>query len=115
VDVLTIAYERFANQARFIQMFIKGEIKISNRDLSEIVRDLRRLKFRPFPKVVKPHVAADPDASMVISPEDDLEETDDESAAGDLHDYDYLLEMPISSLTVTKVGYFGSLLRCYSS
>lgn len=84
-------------------MFIKGELKISNRELSDIVRDLRKLKFRPFPKVVKAHVAADPDASTVVSPEDLLEEIDDEEASGDLHDYDYLLEMPISSLTAAKV------------
>lgn len=103
MNMLTLAYERFANQARFIQMFIKGELKVSNRELGEIVRDLRRFKFRPFPKVQKAHVAADPDASMVISPEDDLEETDDESAAGDLHDYDYLLDMPIYSLTAARV------------
>lgn len=104
MDVLTTAYERFANQARFIQMFIKGEVKIMNRNLAEIVRDLRKLKFRPFPKVVKAHVAADPDASTVVSPEDLLEETDDEDSAGDLHDYDYLLEMSISTLTGTKVS-----------
>lgn len=77
-----------------------------NRGLAEIVRDLRKLKFRPFPKVVKAHVAADPDASTVVSPEDLLEETDDEDAAGDLHDYDYLLEMSISTLTATKVSIF---------
>lgn len=106
MDVLTTAYERFANQARFIQMFIKGEVKVMNRGLAEIVRDLRKLKFRPFPKVVKAHVAADPDASTVVSPEDLLEETDDEDAAGDLHDYDYLLEMSISTLTATKVSIF---------
>ena len=106
MDVLTTAYERFANQARFIQMFIKGEVKVMNRGLAEIVRDLRKLKFRPFPKVVKAHVAADPEASTVVSPEDLLEETDDEDAAGDLHDYDYLLEMSISTLTATKVSIF---------
>lgn len=85
-------------------MFIKGELKIMNRNLPEIVRDLRKLKFRPFPKVVKAHVAADPDASTVVSPNDLLEETDDEGAAGDLHDYDYLLEMSISTLTAAKVN-----------
>lgn len=103
MDVLTIAYERFANQARFIQMFIKGELKVANRALEDIVRDLRKHKFRPFPKVAKAHVAADPDASTVVSPEDLLEEIDDEDAAGDLHDFDYLLEMSISTLTATKV------------
>lgn len=84
-------------------MFIKGELKIMNRNLADIVRDLRKLKFRPFPKVAKAHIAADPDASTVVSPEDLLEETDDEDAAGDLHDYDYLLEMSISTLTAAKV------------
>lgn len=97
---LTYIYERLSNQARFIQYFIEGKLKISGREHEAVVRDLRKLQFKPFPKKAKAVVAADPDAS-VIDPAD-LEETDDMSAAGALSDYDYLLEMSISSLTAAK-------------
>jgi DNA topoisomerase-2 len=97
---LTYIYERLSNQARFIKYFIEGKIKISGREHADIVHDLRKLQFRPFPKKAKAVVAADPDAS-IIDPAD-LEETDDQSAAGSLSDYDYLLEMSISSLTAAK-------------
>lgn len=97
---LTYIYERLSNQARFIQYFIAGKLKISGREHEDIVHDLRKLQFKPFPKKAKAVVAADPDAS-VIDPAD-LEETDDMTAAGSLSDYDYLLEMSISSLTAAK-------------
>ena len=97
---LTYIYERLSNQARFIQYFITGKLKISGREHADIVHDLRKLQFKPFPKKAKAVVAADPDAS-IIDPAD-LEETDDATAAGSLSDYDYLLEMSISSLTAAK-------------
>lgn len=116
MNELTLVFERLSNQARFIQMFIKGQIKISNCETAEIVRDLRKLEFRPFPKVAKVKVAANPDDSVMINPGDlesedegDMEETDDLTAAGSLHDYDYLLEMSISSLTASKVSRYRSM------
>lgn len=91
-------------------MFIKGELKISGREHGDIVRDLRKKGFKPFPKVQKAVVAADPDASAVItameleSDEDDDEalEEDAYAQAGSSRDFDYLLEMSISSLTAAK-------------
>ena len=118
VGELTIAYERLSNQARFIQMFIKGQLKISGREHADIVHDLRKLDFKPFPKIAKAVIAADPDASVVIgngdddSDEMDLEETSDQRAAGSLNDFDYLLDMTISSLTAAKVGLVSRAMKC---
>jgi DNA topoisomerase-2 len=90
-------------------MFIKGTIKVSGRETREIVRDLRKLDFKPFPKVKKAVVAADPDASVIIeamqagSDDDDDMEEDAGAHAGALSDYDYLLDMSISTLTAAKV------------
>jgi DNA topoisomerase-2 len=98
VQELTLAYERLSNQARFILMIVKKEISLSNRKRGDIVAELRRLDFRPFPKVAKAVVAADPDAVA----DSDAEE-DPTAAAGSDSDYDYLLSMALSSLTKEKV------------
>ena len=109
VKELSIAYERLSNQARFIQMVIKNELKVSGREHASIVHDLRKFGFKPFPKVAKVVIAADPDASIMIGDANDLnddmnlEETTDQNAAGSLRDFDYLLDMSIRSLTAAKV------------
>lgn len=111
VSELTLMYERLSNQARFITMFIEGKLKVSGREQALIVKDLRKLDFKPFPKVAKVIVAGDPDASGIVDPadlesdaDDDgmLEESHDQSKAGGIHDYDYLLDMSISTLTAAK-------------
>ncbi|PWN44138.1 putative DNA topoisomerase II [Ceraceosorus guamensis] len=94
VEELKNAFERLSNQARFVQMIIKGELKVSNRKRNDIVSDLRRHDFRPFPKNAKGAVAAEVDDG---TPEDEMENTGAES------DYDYLLGMAIYTLTREKV------------
>ena len=80
-------------------MFIAGQLKIMKREHEDIVHDLRKLDFKPFPKKARTIVASDPDASG-INPAD-LDEINEDSGANS--DYDYLLEMSISSLTAAKV------------
>jgi DNA topoisomerase-2 len=93
---LELVHDRLSNQARFIQMIIKKELVLSNRKKKDIVAELRKKDFRPFPKVQKAHVAGDVDEAG------EGEGLDEEEAGAD-SDYDYLLQMSLSSLTAEKV------------
>ncbi|KAM5542176.1 hypothetical protein V8D89_004049 [Ganoderma adspersum] len=91
--------DKLNNQARFVQMIVDDELRVSKRRKADIVRELRKLQFRPFPKISKAKAAGET--------EDVVEEDDDESeaggAGGNLTDYDYLLGMAIWSLTQEKI------------
>lgn len=84
-------YERLSNQARFVLMIIEKKLVINNRKKAQVVEDLRRLEFRPFPRKPQPKTAGDPDQMG----EDDAEEEEvlDKNAVGTAGDYDYLLSM----------------------
>ncbi|GAA5960302.1 hypothetical protein JCM3765_002536 [Sporobolomyces pararoseus] len=97
VSELEIIHDRLSNQARFIQCIIKKEITLSNRKRADLVAELRKKDFRPFPKVAKAQVAAAVD-------ENGQEEEDPDAEAGADSDYDYLLSMSLSSLTAEKVA-----------
>ncbi|KAG6373110.1 DNA topoisomerase II [Boletus reticuloceps] len=98
----SLQFEKLSNQARFVKMIIEKELVVSNRKKTDIMADLRKLKFRPFPKVAKAKAAGE--TEDVIMPDED----DEQAAEGvpGSTDYDYLLGMPIWSLTKEKV-YFG--------
>ncbi|BGP57010.1 DNA topoisomerase 2 [Rhodotorula sphaerocarpa] len=100
VSELELVYDRLSNQARFILMIIKKELILASRKKAEIVAELRKLDFRPFPKVQKALVAGDVDEADA---DDDIEEEDVKAQAGSDSDYDYLLQMSLSSLTSEKV------------
>lgn len=85
-------YEKLSNQARFVQMFIDGELKISGRKTSVIVEDLVKLKFRPFKTAKAARVAGEDEAAL-----------EDEDETANASDYDYLLGMAIRSLTRERV------------
>lgn len=87
------AFEKLSNQARFVQMIINKDLVVSNRKKVDIVADLRRHKFRSFPKVT----------GAKASGEDEEAEEDEDNDVGDLADYDYLLGMAIWSLTKEKI------------
>ncbi|KAJ7226116.1 DNA topoisomerase II, partial [Mycena pura] len=84
--------EKLTNQARFVKMIVDKELVISNRKKVDIVADLKKHKFRPFPKIKKAKDAGED--------EDALE--DEEADTSDSNAYDYLLGMAISSLTKEK-------------
>ncbi|GAA5985936.1 hypothetical protein JCM10908_006339 [Rhodotorula pacifica] len=100
VAELELVYDRLSNQARFILMIIKKELILASRKKAEIVAELRKRDFRPFPKVQKAHVVGDVDEADADA---DEEEEDPQAAAGGNSDYDYLLQMALSSLTSEKV------------
>ncbi|OJA16788.1 hypothetical protein AZE42_03299 [Rhizopogon vesiculosus] len=98
---LQTQFERLSNQARFVKMIVDKELVVSNRKKIDLMAELRRLKFRPFPKVAKAKAAGE--TEDVVQPEgEDAEAEEVEQDAGST-DYDYLLGMPIWSLTKEKI------------
>ncbi|KAH7926207.1 DNA topoisomerase II [Leucogyrophana mollusca] len=95
---LQTQFERLSNQARFVQMIIDKKLVVSNRKKVDIIAELRKLSFRPFPKVAKAKAAGE-NEDIVEQDEDDEEA----GPAGSATDYDYLLGMPIYSLTKEKI------------
>jgi DNA topoisomerase-2 len=87
-------FERLSNQARFVHMIIKKELVVSNKKKADLCTELRKLDFRPFPKIRKAKEAG----------EDEVQEgEEEEQPIGASSDYDYLLGMAIWSLTREKV------------
>ncbi|KAJ6569535.1 DNA topoisomerase II [Mycena capillaripes] len=88
------AFEKLSNQARFVKMIVEKELIISNRKKADIIVDLKKHKFRPFPKISKAKEAGEEEEAL-----------EDEADAGTSNgsDYDYLLGMAISSLTKEKI------------
>ncbi|KDQ54971.1 hypothetical protein JAAARDRAFT_196340 [Jaapia argillacea MUCL 33604] len=89
--------EKLNNQARFVKMIIDKELIVSNRKKVDIVAELRKKEFRPFPKPVRAKAAGE-NADVV-----DADPEAEEAATGASSDYDYLLGMPIWSLTKEKI------------
>ena len=75
-----------------------------NRKKAEIVQELRELNFRPFPKVSKARQAGEKEP-IVEELEARAAVQDEEAESGASSDFDYLLGMPIWSLTIEKVGF----------
>ena len=99
---LQLQFEKLTNQARFVKMIVEKELVVSNRKKADIMADLRKLKFRPFPKVTKAKAAGK--TEDVVEPDEDEEVAEDVPGATD---FDYLLGMPIYSLTREKVSLVG--------
>ncbi|GAA5946881.1 hypothetical protein JCM3775_000936 [Rhodotorula graminis] len=99
VGELELVHERLSNQARFIQLIISRELVVSNRKRADVVAELRKRNFRPFPKVAKAHVAGDVDEAEQLGDEEDAD-----AQPGADSDYDYLMSMAIYSLTAEKVA-----------
>ncbi|KAG2069851.1 type II DNA topoisomerase [Suillus decipiens] len=98
---LQIQFERLSNQARFVKMIVDKELVVSNRKKNDLMAELRKLKFRPFPKVMKAKAAGE--TEDVVQPEDEEDEAEDTVKDAGTTDYDYLLGMAIWSLTKEKI------------
>ena len=97
--------DRLNNQARFIQMIVNKQLSVSNRQKGDIVRELRKSGFRPFPKVAKARAAGETEE---VIPDPDEEEAEEEGTDAD---FDYLLGMQIWSLTKEKARVSGPLVK----
>ncbi|GAB4817907.1 hypothetical protein N2152v2_004953 [Parachlorella kessleri] len=87
---------RISNKVRFILAVVGGQLRISNRRKADIEAELEREGYDRLPSNKKKQQIAEQE-----EPEDS--EGNAAGAAGDAGNYDYLLSMPISSLTLEKV------------
>lgn len=88
---------RIENKVKFILGVVKGEIIVNNRKRADLLLELKEKGFTPFPK--KKAVEA-----VVADTSDDAEDSEEELNRGvRAGDYDYLLSMPIGTLTLEKV------------
>ncbi|KAK9243853.1 DNA topoisomerase [Lipomyces tetrasporus] len=92
-SVLTDHLDRLNSQARFVKLIIDKQLVVSNRKRADLVVELKKLKFPPISKAKKFGPLGE-DESLP-----DAESDADESSTMDLSSYDYLLGMPIWSLT----------------
>ncbi|PWN25684.1 type II DNA topoisomerase [Jaminaea rosea] len=97
VEELKTVYERLSNQARFVQMIVAKTLVVNNRKRVELVEELRKKDFRPFPRTKRAKVAGEVNAD-----EDDVLDEGEDDTPGTT-DFDYLLSMPIYNLTKEKV------------
>ncbi|EXJ88011.1 DNA topoisomerase II [Capronia coronata CBS 617.96] len=86
---------RLTNQARFIQMIIDGKLNISKKKKAVLIAELRKLGFDAYPKTE--------DASKQNEILPVAEEEPEEEDSLDASAYDYLLGMPLWSLTQERV------------
>ncbi|KAG2091518.1 DNA topoisomerase [Suillus discolor] len=98
---LQTQFERLSNQARFVKMIVDKELVVSNRKKNDLMAELRRLKFRPFPKVTKAKAAGE--TEDVVRSDDEEDEAEETVKDVGTTDYDYLLGMAIWSLTKEKI------------
>lgn len=83
MDELHKDLEKLSNQSRFIQMIIDGKLVVSKKKKAVLVEELKKLDFKPFPKVA--------DAKKAGEMEDVQEDEDESEAQVGANDYDYLL------------------------
>ncbi|KAI9876797.1 MAG: DNA topoisomerase 2, partial [Watsoniomyces obsoletus] len=84
--------KRLTNQARFIQMIIDSKLTISKKKKASLIAELKKLSFDAFPKIKD--AAKQGETERVVE-----EEEDDSDVATDAKAFDYLLGMPLWSLT----------------
>lgn len=74
-------------------MIVDKQLNVSNRRKADIVADLRKHEFRAFPK-----------AKSAKETEEEDQEEDEDLNEESMSDFDYLLGMPIWSLTKEKIA-----------
>jgi len=89
--------DKLNNQARFVKMIVDKELVVSNRKKADIVAELRRKDFKPFPKVAQAKEAGE--TAEVVEEEPEVPTLNNDSNS----DFDYLLGMAIWNLTKEKV------------
>lgn len=92
--------EKLSNQSRFVKMIIDGKLVVSKKKKAVLVAELRKLNFKPFPKVID--AKKEGEFEEVVQEENEDQDSDDATNAA-ASDYDYLLGMAIWSLTQERV------------
>ncbi|KAI9733829.1 MAG: DNA topoisomerase 2 [Claussenomyces sp. TS43310] len=96
VNVYGVEYRKLNNQARFVAEIIDNKLVVSKKSKPKLVAELRQRKYEAFPKVN--------DAKKAGETDDVVENTDDPKNEDEgARDFDYLLGLPIWSLTQERV------------
>jgi DNA topoisomerase-2 len=91
--------DKLNNQARFIKMIIEGKLVISKKKKAVLMAELKKLNFKPFPKVEDASKAGELENTV----ENDEEEDENSEGAVGARDYDYLLGVSaIANLAMSK-------------
>lgn len=90
---------KWTNQARFILMIIEGKLVVSKKKKVALVQELREKNFKPISKSND----AMKDKNLDPLADEDEEKEHEEDADLGAADYDYLLSMPIWSLTKERI------------
>ncbi|OGM42747.1 DNA topoisomerase II [Aspergillus bombycis] len=91
--------DRLSNQARFVQEIIDGKLVISKKKKNILVQELKEKGYKAFPKVAEAVKAGEEEPVV----EEEGEESDSQDTEVLSNAYDYLLGMPIWSLTQERV------------
>ncbi|KAM5387554.1 DNA topoisomerase [Fusarium oxysporum Fo47] len=91
-------YRKLKNQARFIKEIIDGQLVVGKKKKTVLVQELRDCDYEAFPPGGEKKKTADEE-------DDDADENQDVDGdlEGGARDYDYLLSMPIWSLTAERL------------
>mmetsp|Transcript_129509 Transcript_129509/g.415146 ORF Transcript_129509/g.415146 Transcript_129509/m.415146 type:complete len:1228 (+) Transcript_129509:59-3742(+) len=114
---LTRECEVLSAKARFIKLIIEGRLVVKRRKILDLVADLRKQGFKALDDVKGDEEKADAEAEgdgeeadKDEAADDDTEETDEQgggsaksSTAKAIKDFEYLVGMPISTLTAEKI------------
>ncbi|TFB03809.1 DNA topoisomerase 2 [Trichoderma ghanense] len=93
-------HRKLKNQARFIQEIIDGDLIVGKKRKDVLVKELRDRKYEAFPPVKNANTK-----------KTEEEEEDDEEGEESARDYDYLLSMPIWSLTAERLEKLKDAIR----
>jgi len=94
---IKLELKKLENKVRFIRCVVDNEIIVNNRKRADLFLELRQKNFDPFPKKKK---RAEPAAAGALEEEN---EENPEAEAAEPSDYEYLLAMPIGTLTLEKI------------
>ncbi|KHJ30388.1 putative dna topoisomerase 2 [Erysiphe necator] len=97
LDKIDTEYRKLKNQARFVLEIIDNKLVVSRKKKSILVNELRQRGYEAFPK--------GRDSPVTTSNDNSVENDDDIGAEedGGARDFDYLLSLPIWSLTQERV------------
>jgi len=96
---MKLNFKKLENKVRFIRCVVNYEIVVNNRKRADLFLELREKNFDPFPKKKK----AEPAAVGATEEDEENEESPEATNGVDPSDYEYLIAMPIGTLTLEKM------------
>ncbi|URE07085.1 hypothetical protein MUK42_20585 [Musa troglodytarum] len=104
LDNLELQLLKLDNKVRFILGVVRGEIIVNNRKRADLFLELQQKGFTPMPKKTKGIDAAAAEATEEEEEDEQEEESPEAGKRGvKASDYEYLMSMPIGTLTLEKV------------